>query len=376
MLLLVSCNKDDEIIDDSNTSNVNIYENNPNTTDAMIANVYQPENQTNVYFYGAFNNNGVPKSINSIKVKRTVSDTLHSYILDENKRIKIVYSELNGQKLEKVLKLDYLPNNKVSINIYNYNWTNNTDILIKQYLSDFNTNTLTTTYGRTMNTDEIEEVNNSLGLSKNELIKLYNFGVAVAGVAATLGACVGPQGMTPICPYATLAIWTAVGILTNQIAKGDELKGFSPNFPTSPNSQQMPIPTGTPQNPSGYSNLIIGNWKKISDIVCGVELYSIPIGQTVPVPSSCGGSGVFVSIPTCEKDNIWTFNLNMTTTFTEGLTSCNPPIIRTGSYSLNGNTLNWGWQGGFGSSAEILQLDSQILKLKSSATEIFTLQRQ
>ena len=250
IVLSFSCKKqNNETITPTNT--VKVYENLPNTTDAMIASVYQSEYQSTVHFYGSFNSNGVPNTIKAFKAKRNNSDTINSYILDDSKRIKLVYSELNGQKLEKVIKLNYLSNNKVSVNVYNYNWINNTSILIKQYLSDFNSNTLTSTYGRTMNNNEIEEVNNVLGLSKNEMIKFYNFGLAVAAVAANIGACAGPQGMTPICPWATGFIWLSVGLLTREIAKGDELKGFSPNTPSSPTNGQIPNPIGTPTYPNG-----------------------------------------------------------------------------------------------------------------------------
>ena len=121
-------------------------------------------------------------------------------------------------------------------------------------------------------------------------------------------------------------------------------------------------------------NSIVGTWKTISYITCGVDEWAILPGQIIQ--TSCGyGLG---APEACIKDDLKVFNNNFTFQYNEGLISCNPPQnVISGNYTLNSNNTILTITGnGNSQSIEILQLDANILKFKYSNGEIETHQRQ
>uniref|UniRef100_UPI00321A69EC hypothetical protein n=1 Tax=Chryseobacterium sp. TaxID=1871047 RepID=UPI00321A69EC len=123
-----------------------------------------------------------------------------------------------------------------------------------------------------------------------------------------------------------------------------------------------------------WDNLIIGTWKTVSYIHCGIDEWLIPPGQVVQ--NNCGeniGSPVL-----CSMDDLMTFKDDFTAESSEGNTSCSPPNPpEYFTYSLNSNhtiiTINYN---GSTENANILQLDSNFLKLQYNNGDIETRKRQ
>lgn len=124
-------------------------------------------------------------------------------------------------------------------------------------------------------------------------------------------------------------------------------------------------------------NSIVGTWKQTGHIICGVDIFTFPPSQVVQTSCGFGYSG----LEYCLRDDLSIFNSNMTCEFNEGATSCSPPQgTITGNYSLSSNnTLLTTFSGSNSLTREILQLDSNLLKLKTNQgnyDEIEIFQRQ
>lgn len=228
---------------------INVYGNLPNKTDALLADVYDASNSTTTYFYGSFNNNGVPKDIKSLILENKSSDTLLHYILDNSNRVTIAYSSLkNSTKLNTVIKMDYSVANQVTLSLYSYNWLNNLDTLIKQITYDYINNTGTIVYGKIKTQTKSDDFEaNELNPLKNGM--LTNERIFGAAIFVSIGVCIVAP---PICPTAAGFIIGSTILLSGQIAKSAELKTIqNPIAPQSPTSSLIPNPTGTPANPTG-----------------------------------------------------------------------------------------------------------------------------
>ncbi|QQR99016.1 MAG: fibrobacter succinogenes major paralogous domain-containing protein [Sphingobacteriales bacterium] len=120
---------------------MNIYKDEANKEDGLLADVYDAETQYKTHFYGSYNDKGIPKEIKSIVLENKNSDTVYNYILDENKKIYLAYPSLkNGTKLGSVNKIDE-DDSLLTINFFDYNWSNQTDVFIESYSFDINEDT-------------------------------------------------------------------------------------------------------------------------------------------------------------------------------------------------------------------------------------------
>lgn len=334
ILIIISCSKEEDLVEED-ISVVNIYENSPNTVDDLIADTYDANSKSYVYYYGSFNNNGIPEKLKSLVLNKKNSDTLHHYVLDEFKRIKIAYSSLkNGNKLSNIVKFNYQNNSTCKISIHNYDWLNNTDLLLKEFECNYITNTSILTYGRTMSQSESDDFEqNELNPFKNGMIT--NKHIFGAAVFVSAGVCfVAP----PICPTAAGFIIGSAILFSGQITKASELKTIkNPLAPISPSTQTLPNPTGTPTYPGGYLQLIKGQWKANSVTLCGIELFSTPYVQNVV--TSCGT--FFNKYPICRRDNILQINDNLTYTVNEGIINCGSNYEESGQCYLNGESITF-----------------------------------
>lgn len=243
-LFFIACNKDDdqEIISESP---VNIYKGESNSNDGLQADVSDGDYKT--YFYGDFHQNGSPKNIKSIVLEKKQSDTLYNFLVDNQHRIYMAYTSLkNGNKLSRLVKMNFVDDNNAFMNFYDYNWNNNTDILVKQIAVNYENQTAISTYGKFDDDDEFMFSTNEI---KKFLIKHSGIigGVAIVATALTCG---GSAGLA--CGPALLAVSTAVMILKSNIVKADTLNPNLPSHPQSPASEAIPNPTGTPSDPIGY----------------------------------------------------------------------------------------------------------------------------
>ncbi len=113
---------------------------------------------------------------------------------------------------------------------------------------------------------------------------------------------------------------------------------------------------------SGASALTSGYWK-LSSSTSLVEF---------PAPVGPQNTDLFAMLPECEKDNVFTFNANNTTTIDEGATKCSPGDPQTetvGNWQLtNNDTRLFFTHQGIDIDAEILTLNSSALTLKYITT--------
>ncbi len=158
ILFVFSCKKD-KTIDNAKLA-VKIYKDIPNKEDGLLVDVYDAETQYKTYFYGSFNDKGLPKDIKSIVLENKQSDTLHNYILDENGKMQLVYSSMkNGTKLGSITKITE-DENLLTLNFYDYDWNSLTEVFIE-----------------TINLDNTEETNGERLEDENEEIKFDLFGL-------------------------------------------------------------------------------------------------------------------------------------------------------------------------------------------------------
>ncbi|MFD2943324.1 hypothetical protein [Flavobacterium notoginsengisoli] len=122
-------------------------------------------------------------------------------------------------------------------------------------------------------------------------------------------------------------------------------------------------------------NDIVGTWKAISSVLCGVDRFTIPVSAITTTPCGQGINGYIL----CSQDDLMIFNSDMTYEYNEGVISCNPPQEKINStYSVNGNQIIV-YGSGYGyatSTSEILELTSSTMKWKFTNGEIMTFQRQ
>lgn len=218
---------------------VNVYENSPNNSDALQADVYDPSTQSTTYFYGSFNNNGAPLRIKSIVLSINKSDTVCHYILDEQKRISIVFSSLkNGTKLSAVVKMLYPNDSTAIVNFYEHNWLTNTDIFRLQFYYNYKDKNIIKTYGRTMLQSEADEFTNEITSVKNSTLTFKKIIGAAIGISAVV--CLVNLAA---CPVAVGFIVGSAILLSGSISHGAELNpSQNVNAPTSPSSSPYPNP--------------------------------------------------------------------------------------------------------------------------------------
>lgn len=266
-LVAFSCKKSN--IGNSSDSIFNIYKATVNQHEGLLADVFDPSTKCKTYFYGNFNDSGVPKDVKSIVLEFSNTDTLYNYILDDNNRIYLSYGSLkNGTKLNNVVKINYQNDDSASVNIYDYNWTNNTDSLIKQVTINYRNNTATTTYGRlgqVLGGDDLQDFQQEVNDISIKFRKyLFNGAIAVDGVLG--GICIiGALGTVGTIGVACLAFSSLSTVL---ILFGDQIKNANaatlipntnPNAPISPTavSAIIPNPIGTPTNPRGHTGKVL-----------------------------------------------------------------------------------------------------------------------
>lgn len=312
LISFFSCNKDDdqEIISESP---VNIYKGESNSNDGLQADVTEGDYKT--YFYGDFHQNGSPKNVKSIVLEKKLSDTLYNFLVDNQHRIYMAYTSLkNGNKLSRLVKMDFVDDNNAFMNFYDYNWNDNTDVLVKQIAVNYENQTAISTYGKFGDDDEFMFSTSEI---KKFLIKHSGIvgGVAIVATALTCG---GSAGLA--CGPALLAVSTAVMLLNSNIVKADTLNPNLPSHPQSPTNGTIPNPKGTPSDPTNDYGLIksklLGKWKLIDYIENGVS-NSTPIQQ-------------------CISDNIITFS-NTEITFNEGTNKCYIQTPQSTSINFNLN---------------------------------------
>lgn len=336
IFLIASCSKkgsndleNPPKIEDIAKTEVNVYKGVANSNDGLQGHIYDQENKAHTYIYGSFNQYGNPKKVKSIIVEKSSTDTIYNYLFDENNRLNIAYASLkNGNKINQLLKIDYLDNDKANVNVYEYNWNTGVDVLIKQYQIDYVNSTQTNTYSKigsindqnnlnkihsinqyeigyvnvtgttiysnaTSSNDEnnLDEYEYSIEAVLSDLKKQKNRGVIIFGGSVLIISTIA--GGLP----GFVACSVALALFVPKIAKADALQTTRPNYPISPTNSAIPNPTGTPQNPIG-AQLIIGSWK-ITFVTnsCNANNYSEEMNnKTIAFSNSVNNYNSIVSI--------------------------------------------------------------------------------
>lgn len=264
-LVAFSCKKSN--IGNSSDPIFNIYKASASQHEGLLADVFDPSTKCKTYFYGNFNDSGVPKDVKSIVLEFNNTDTLYNYILDDNNRIYLTYGSLkNGTKLNNVVKITYPNNDSAFINLYNYNWSNNSDSLIKQISINYTANSAVTTYGRlsqNLGGDDLSEFQNDIYQIKDQHKKyLFNGLITVNGVIGgicIIGSLPTFGGAGAFCAAFGI-ISTALILFQPQLSDAATLiPNTNPNVPNNPTSASaiIPKPIGTPGNPSGHTGKVL-----------------------------------------------------------------------------------------------------------------------
>ncbi len=244
-LLTISCSKDEEnIVDDLKDETVKFYANNPNT-DGLLAEVKISDKNATAFFYGISNDSSEPRDINSISFVPNNTDTITNIILDNNKRPSIVtFNKKNGQKINTIVKYEYLTNDTISYSIYKYDWITHKDSL--QFQAKTKDTYSIKTYGARGFT-----IDANFRSTAVTLVSSLAVAAVVCGTIAVLGpAALGWAIANPALALGGLTF--AAGIIANASPNQQIQTTINHNAPTSPTSGTIPNPTGTPQNPVGY----------------------------------------------------------------------------------------------------------------------------
>ena len=378
-LILFSCNKKNNVEEHDKPAEhkmavVNIYSNAPSAADGLQSEGYIAKEDAHVYVYGDFDSDGLPNTFKSMAIQQ--GNDISNFIFDEQERVIMSYkSYANGAKENYLVKYDYLAGGYVKISFYEYNWSSKSDKLLYQNIILDNNGSLSynVTFAR-----QAGGSNRFFSYERKakliyELKKAKEYVALALGVGAVIAVPVvvvfAVSASAISVPTGAIIIIAEIMFLTMP-SKADELKQSSTLvYPSSPSFGPLPSLTGTPAFPGGYSSLITGSWKIVSYVVCETDLYKIPAGEKFVSP--CGE--LFGKV-TCERDNIWKFNADRSTSMSEGALVCAFPDNLAGNYSLDGNKLTWFWNSRGTSSAEIILLNSTTMVLKSAGV-VTTLQR-
>lgn len=266
MLFTNSCSKDEENIVEENKTTANLYSNSPNLSDGIQAEVFIPSENSSVFFYGDFDNLGIPNAQKSIAIK--TGNEILNVIFDDNFRVKLSYkSHSDGTKENYIIKYDYPSNNLIQVSFYEYNWANNTDKLLYQNIVNDSNEVLTgnVTYaGKSLNSNNFFSIDNRIKL-KNAIKKAGEVVSFALGAGATIAV---PVVVIAAVNAGVFGIPIASAIIIAEIAflalpsNANEIKqNFNTNYPTSPTSGTIPNTTGTPTNPIGLQLFINSKWK-------------------------------------------------------------------------------------------------------------------
>ncbi len=247
-ILAFACKKDNNIEkDDDFTKNLIFYLNTPNNSDGLLIEAKDTSSNGIIYYYGSSNSEGKIDKIQSIVYKRNKeSDTLINFVLDKQKRPYLIFlsKKSNGENLNYITKIEYLNNDSIKLNLYNYNWTTQQDSLIAQYIC--NDSSITQTYGNARIADEIDDIKKQ----GDEIVK--GFMKLLPPLIATVftGSLFLLAGFA-IAPAAFAAIITTSVFVLASPPKYTINTNL--NVPASPTAVGaiIPKPIGTPENPNG-----------------------------------------------------------------------------------------------------------------------------
>lgn len=392
VVLLLSCNKKKEEDSIRETQpGVKFYSGLPNSNYGPVSKFYDNTTKSDVWLFGSFNSLGQHKEIKRIVLNKKNDSYFSNYLIDQNGKPYMVYTtDKNGIKDNVILKIDYANSDKIIYNLYKYNWTTKQDSLLMQQEFNISTGTSVFNYKYITNTNydywdkavsELNKLSNNFNLAINGKIIIDNYPnakISTTHISESLASYI-VISVVLLRKIEETKKFKKLAELNTPIELNDFMEAEDQTFVNLINSTntEIPTPTGTPLKPFGNPS-IIGTWKAISSIRCGIDRFLIPANLVANYNTPCGMINMN-GYSLCIQDDLRIFNSDMTYVYTEGATSCNPKQQNVNAiYSLNGNLLAvYATTNGYGTSnIEILQLDNSIMKWKTSDDEIITLQRQ
>lgn len=248
--IVTSCKKDN-IDSKALDATAEFYLNESNNEDGLLAEVKLNKENAVVFFYGSADTEGTPYDINSVSYVSNISDTITNVILDSDMRASIItFKKKNGTMLNTIVKFDYIENDTIIFNIYQYNWLTQRDSLL--YQTKVKDSSLFNTHSSRIAFDfNIEDF-------KKEAIK-FATAVAIAafacGVVAVSVALIPPALAFAVAnPHLAIAgIIFAAGAIASASPNQTLNPNHNSNAPTSPTATNatIPNPIGTPENPDG-----------------------------------------------------------------------------------------------------------------------------
>lgn len=126
LTLFLSCSKDDTSTQQPQLSSFTAYQNQlEDDADALQAQYISPDNTINLY--GVFDADKNPTEIHTITYQKKNSDTVVNMVLEPfTKRISSLFTTINGQKSDIIMKFDYISTTDLNVSFHKYDWSNNT----------------------------------------------------------------------------------------------------------------------------------------------------------------------------------------------------------------------------------------------------------
>lgn len=127
--VLNSCSSDDSVNNSDNKPKVDftIYKNQSNDPNANALQAQAKTNEATLNFYGKFDNERNPTTIETISYQKNGNDTLVNFIYDNStSKISSIFLEVKDVKLPTLFKFTYPESgNYVNVQVVNYNWNTN-----------------------------------------------------------------------------------------------------------------------------------------------------------------------------------------------------------------------------------------------------------
>ncbi|WCO02755.1 fibrobacter succinogenes major paralogous domain-containing protein [Psychroserpens ponticola] len=132
-IIVLSCSKDDstDSTDESTNSNLTVYKNQTGDFNADALQAQHKDSNGTFNFYGHFDGDNNPTTINTLTYQKVNNDTIVNLIVDPlTSRITNAYTSVNGVKSDVVIKYDYPSNTHMSVSFHQYDWSNNSSEII------------------------------------------------------------------------------------------------------------------------------------------------------------------------------------------------------------------------------------------------------
>lgn len=263
----MSCSKNDsepEIADDNNTplaeSSFYSYTQVPgsNPDNGLIAKQVLNASGDEIFFFGSFDEIGMPQSPKSFVVNKASTDTVMNVFVDAYMKPTMVYfSNETGEKYSTVWTYEWTSESTFVFRAFTYDWVTNTDnlnyeslvtVIDGQYQFDDN-------FVRSANTHlNMREIFHNNTLYRGGDVEWTSIaGAVVTGLTVALTVAVGAYGAVAYgvgTGLVAAAIFGSTLLVDTANAQTNPTTNTSTNTPPNPNDSPNPNPVSTPEDPT------------------------------------------------------------------------------------------------------------------------------